>query len=108
MLPNLERAQDMPSRLKGSCMWGEQFSSWERLGLVEKDLQLVKESATWMSRDAPSRQEDQPALKPKAGTYQSVSRRAGILGAGVRDHEEWERKGANGQITEGLVSLGED
>lgn len=89
-------------------MRGEQFSTWELLGLIEKDLQLLKESATQMSRDVPSRQKDQPVLKPKAGTCQCVSRRAGILGAGVSDHEEWERKGANGQITEGLVSLGED
>lgn len=89
-------------------MWGEQFSTWELLGLIEKDLQLVKESATQMSRDAPSRQKDQPALKPKARTCQYVSRRAGILGAGVSECEEWERKEANGQIAEGLVSLGED
>lgn len=89
-------------------MRGEQFSTWELLGLIEKDLQLLKESATQMSRDVPSRQKDQPALKPKAGTCQCVSRRAGILGAGVSDREEWERKEANGQITEGLVSLGED
>lgn len=89
-------------------MWGEQFSTWELLGLIEKDLQLVKESATQMSRDAPSRQKDQPALKPKARTCQYVSRRAGILGPGVSECEEWERKEANGQITEGLVSLGED
>ena len=61
-----------------------------------------------MSRDAPSRQKDQPALKPKARTCQCVSRRAGILGAGVSERQEWERKEANGQITEGLVSLGED
>ena len=47
-------------------MWGEQFSTWELLGLIEKDLQLLKESATQMSRDVPSRQKDQPALKPKA------------------------------------------
>lgn len=86
MLPNLERAQDMPGRLKGSCMWGEQFSSWELLGLIEKDLQLVKESAT---SDVQSRflQAGGPA-STEASVQEPASvfhGRAGILGAGVRD-----------------------
>lgn len=67
------------SELRGILSVGSTVKYGSRVGFIEEDSQVVKESATQMSGRY-SRQREQPAPRPYGRGCQSVERRARMLG----------------------------